>query len=226
MIRRAVFPTLLLFALLAFPRAAIPAEPEGPPGESSAEPGGYRLYESTVASVNGEVLFRSDLLREDCLLRCGAFPGEEPSHPSFEEVREERIREMLILQEERKLGLAQVDNAVLQEAAAEAGTRLRACDPPCASAIGPDDLLDFVRRRLVIREFLRKRVIAFVEVSEDEVRQEIERRVSRGEIPRGSVSEEAVRDELFSEKKARAVRIWYDRLTSKAKIVRAPLEAR
>jgi len=36
---------------------------------------GYRVYESTAASVNGEVLFVSDVARERCFLRCAAMPG-------------------------------------------------------------------------------------------------------------------------------------------------------
>ena len=35
----------------------------------------YRIYESTAASVNGEVLFVSDVARETCFLRCAAMPG-------------------------------------------------------------------------------------------------------------------------------------------------------
>ncbi len=221
MIRRRSLQALLLLPFL-FCASASPAA--GPPEGDSPVRGGYRLYESTVASVNGEVLFRSGLLREECLVRCGAFPGEEPTDPSLKEVRERLIREILVLQEERKLGLAQVDNAVLRETADAAAARLKACAHPCAGAIDPADLLDFVRSRLVIREFLRKRVVAFVEVSEDEVRREIERRVVRGEIPRESASEEAIRADLFAEKEARAVRNWYDRLTSKSKIVLSPLE--
>ncbi|GAB4365626.1 MAG: hypothetical protein Kow00128_08350 [Deltaproteobacteria bacterium] len=222
MIRRRSIPAGLLLVFLCL--SCGPAVAGETPGETSPVAGGYRLYESTVASVNGEVLFHSDLLREECLLRCGAFPGEPPVEAGPEEVRERRIREMLILQEERKLGLARVDNAVLQETAASAAQRMRECERPCAASIGSGDLLDFVGRRLAIREFLRKRVVAFVEVGEEEVRREIERRVARGDLSRESVSEEAIRRELFAEKEERAVRNWYDRLASKAKIVRTPLE--
>ena len=35
----------------------------------------FRVYESTAASVNGEVLFVSDVAREACLLGCAAMPG-------------------------------------------------------------------------------------------------------------------------------------------------------
>jgi len=224
MIRRTALPSLLLIALLSAPCAAAPAGTQGDPGEGSVVSGGYRLFESTAASINGKVLFRSDLLREACLLRCGAFPGDEPADLPLAEVRERRIREILVLQEEEKLGLGQVDNAALQENSTEAEARVSACADPCAGDVDASAVRDFVKRRLVIREFLQKRVAVFVEVSDDEVRREIDRRVSRGEILRESVSEEAIRGELFGEKVARAVRTWYDRVTSKSKIVRSPLE--
>lgn len=223
MIRRTALPSLLLLALLSAPCAAAPAGSQGEPGEGSVVSGGYRLFESTAASVNGQVLFRSDLLREACLLRCGAFPGDEPVDLPLAEVRERRIRETLVLQENEKLGLGQVDNAALQEISVSAVTRMNACALSCARGIDASAVRAFVKRRLVLREFLRKRVVVFVEVSDEEVRREIERRVSRGEVSRESVSEEAVRGELFREKAARAVRNWYDRVTSKSKIVRSPL---
>lgn len=224
MIRRTALPSLLLLALLSAPYAASPAGSQGDPGEGPFVSGGYRLFESTAASINGQVLFRSDLLREACLLRCGAYPGDEPADGSLAEVRERRIREILVLQEEEKLGLGQVDNAALQEISTSAEARVSACADPCARDVDPSAVRAFVKRRLVIREFFQKRVAVFVEVNEDEVRREIERRISRGEISRESVSEEAIRSELFAEKSARAVRNWYDRVTSKSKIVRSPLE--
>jgi hypothetical protein len=46
------------------------------PGASALE--GYRVYESTAASVNGEVLFLSDVVREGCFHRCAAMPGSDP----------------------------------------------------------------------------------------------------------------------------------------------------
>jgi len=226
MIRRTSLPSMLLFLLL-FLCASCPAAragAEGEPGEGPGVSGGYRLFESVSASINGQVLFRSDLLREACLLRCGAFPGDDPADLTLAEVRERRIGQILVLQEEEKLGLGEVDNVVLQEIAAAAEARVRVCPVPCARDIGSPAVRDFVKRRLVVREYLRKRVAAFVEVSDDEVRREIDRRVSRGEIPRGSASEEAIRAELFEEKAARAIRNWYDRETSKSKIVRSPLE--
>lgn len=224
MIRKKALPSLLLIALLSVPCPVSWAGPEGGAGNGSAVPEGYRLFESTAAFVNGRILFRSDLLRESCLLRCAAFPGDLPADLSLEEVRERRIREILVLQEEAKLGLVSVDNAALQELSGSAEARMRTCAAPCARAIDSSAVNDFIRRRLVIREFLRKRVAVFVDVSEDDVRREIRRRVSRGERSRESASEETIREELFAGKEARAVRNWYDRVASKSKIVRSPLE--
>jgi hypothetical protein len=36
-------------------------------GAEEGREGGYRLYEATAATVNGEVLFLSDIVREVCL---------------------------------------------------------------------------------------------------------------------------------------------------------------
>lgn len=224
MIRRTRFPPLFLLAFLLVPCMAARADTDG--GQDPVVSGGYRLFESTVASVDGRVLFRSDLLREACLLRCGAFPGDEPVDLPLAEVRDRMIRQLLVLQEEEKLGLGQVDNAALQEISAGAEARVSACRDPCARGIDPSAVHAYVKGRLVVREFLRKRVAVFVEVSADEVRREIERRVSRGDLAREAASEETVRAELFREKSARAIRNWYDRETSKTKIVRSPLEER
>jgi hypothetical protein len=224
MIRKTAILSLLLVACLAAPCPGAGAGSQGSPGEGGVVSGGYRLFESTAASINGQVLFRSDLLREACLLRCGAFPGEEPANLPLAEVLERRIREILVLQEDGKLGLAQVDNAALQTISGEATARVRSCADPCARDVDPSAVSAFVKRRLVIRDFLQKRVAVFIEVSDDEVRREIERRVARGEASRDSASEEAIRGALFEEKTARAVRNWYDQVTSKSKIVRSPLE--
>ncbi len=226
MIRRRAVSSLLLPALLSALCATATAGSKEDPGKGSVGPGGYRLVESTAASVNGQVLYRSDLLREACLLRCGALPGDEPADRSLAEVRERRIRELLVLQEEEKLGLGSVDNAALLALSATGEARVGACADPCARDIDKAAVRDFAKRRLVIREFLRKRVGVFVEVSDDEVRKEIDRRVSGRGIPRESLSDEAIRAALVEEKTAQAVRNWYDRVTSKSKIVRSPLEER
>jgi len=221
---RTVFPLLLLLAFLSSTGGNAAFAGQGEEASPARGSQGYRLYEETAASVNGRVLFRTELLREACLLRCGAFPGDEPAELPLPEVRERRIREILVLQEEEKLGLGQVDNASVLAAAAAANARLKACPSPCAREIDASDLRAFVEHRLVVREFLRKRVAVFVDVNEEEVRREIARRVSRGEIQGDPPTEEQVRLELFEEKASREIRNWYDRVASKSKIVRSPLE--
>lgn len=195
-------------------------------GAASEDPGGFRLVEATAAAVNGEVLFLSDLDRRACLLRCGAFPGEEPEDLPADEVRDRLIRETLVLQEEAKLGLGELDNNALNEAAAEAVSRVAACGAPCAARTSREDVRSFVRRRMLVREFLRMRVSVFVDVTDEEVRREIQRRASREGVAPESLSEGAVRREIFEEKTAREIRNWLDRVTSKSRIVRSPLEER
>lgn len=186
--------------------------------------GGYRLYEAAAAAVNGEVLFLSDLGRRACLLECGAFPGDEPEGLPLSEVRDRLIRETLVLQEEEKLGLGGIDNTAVGEAAAAALVRMGACASPCAKEIGPDEVRSYVEKRLLTREFLRKRVSVFVEVTDEEVQREIQRRVSREGVAPEALPEEAVRREIREEKTAREIRNWLDRVTSKSRIVLSPLE--
>lgn len=196
-------------------------------GEERPAPGdrgGYRLYEATAAAVDGEVLFLSDLRRRACLLECGAFPGDEPAGVPLSEVRDRLIRETLVLQEEEKLGLGEVDDTAVGEAAAAALSRMEACASPCAKEVGPDEVRSYVEKRLLTREFLRKRVSVFVEVSDEEVHREIQRRVSREGVAPESLSEGAVRRELLEEKTAREIRNWLDGATSKSRIVLSPLE--
>jgi hypothetical protein len=196
-------------------------------GEVRPAPGvgrGYRLYEATAASVNGEVLFLSDLARRACLLECGAFPGDEPERLPLWEVRDRLIRETLVLQEEEKLGLGGVDDAALDAAAAAARIRMESCASPCAEEIGADEVRSYVEKRLLAREFLRKRFAVFVEVTDEEVQREIQRRISRERAPPESLPEEAVRRDIRDEKTAREIRNWLDRVTSKSRIVLSPLE--
>ena len=81
---------------------------------------GYRVYESTAASVNGEVVFVSDVAREACFLRCAAMPGSGEEILSLRQARDRLILDTLALQEQRKLLLGAVDNAMLEEYAREA----------------------------------------------------------------------------------------------------------
>lgn len=187
-------------------------------------PGGYRLFEATSATVNGEVIFFSDVLREACIAGCGAFPGDGPSDRSLSGSRDRLIADTLVVQEEEKLGLGTVDDFVLAETAARASRIMAACPSPCAGGISDAQLRNSVARKLLVREFLRKRVAVFVDVNEEEVQREIQRRASRSGIPPGQIPEETVRKDLHEEKAAREIRNWFDRATSKSRIVLSPLE--
>ena len=182
---------------------------------------GYRAYESTAASVNGEVLFLSDVVREDCFYRCGAMPGSEPETLTLPEVRDRLISDTLVLQEQKKLALGQVDNAILSGYAKEASARMAACGSSCGAEIRPEEIRAWVERKLLIRDFFTRRVAMFAEVTDEEVERELRRRTGRGG-PDG-LSVEEVRDELLEEKVAREVRNWYDRTASKARIVLSPM---
>lgn len=204
---------LVLFAVL-LPR---PAAEEG-----GAQ--GYRLYEATAATVNGRVIFLSDVVRESCLRRCGAFRGDEAVDLSLSEARDRVVADTLVMQEQEKLGLGAVDNAALGEAAGDALARMEGCPSPCADMVDPSQVREYVARRLLVREFLRKRVAVFVEVNEEEVQREIQRRASRSGRPADAIRAEEVRTALYEERAAREIRNWFDRATSKSRILVFPLE--
>jgi hypothetical protein len=186
---------------------------------------GYRLYESTAASVNREVLFLSDVTREQCLRRCVSMPGSPQENLSLEEARKQLISDTLALQEQRKLELGQVDNAVLAAAVKDATAWLERCPSKCGEKITPEDVSQWVERKLLIRDFLRRRVSVFVEIKDEEVRREYRRRSSSSDNAQG-LTEEKVREDLQGRKEAEEVRNWYNRAASKAKIVLSPLEER
>ena len=96
---------------------------------------GYRVYESTAASVNGEVLFVSDVEREACFLRCAAMPGSGEEILSLRQARDRLILDTMAIQEQRKLLLGAVDNAILEGYAREAETRMAVCPSPCRREI-------------------------------------------------------------------------------------------
>ena len=195
----------------------------------SAEEGrakGYRLYEATAATVNGKVIFLSDVVREVCLAGCGAFPGDEPADRSLSAARERLIADTLVGEEEEKLELGPVDNVALRETAARAMDIVRRCPSPCAKQVSDDQVRDYVARRLSVQEFLRKRVSVFIDVNEEEVQREVQRRISRLGLRPEDVAEETVRKELLEEKAAREIRNWFDRAMSKSRILRSPLEER
>ena len=187
---------------------------------------GFRLFDATAASVNGEVIFLSDLDREACFYRCGAFPGDNPAPMTPAQARDKLVSDVLVLQEQKKLGLGVLDNAAVADAAAGTSSRLAACADPCARTVGADAAREFAARRLIVREFLVKRISVFVEVSDEDVDTEVHRRESRGGAPPGDLSREKVRQELFREKAAREIQKWYERTASKSKISLSPLEDR
>ena len=189
------------------------------PGASALD--GYRVYESTAASVNGEVLFLSDVAREECFHRCAAMPGSDPEVITPQEARDRLVSDVLVLQEQKKLALGQVDNTALSAYAAEAVARMAACGSPCRDDIRPEEIRAWVERKLVIREFFNRRVGMFVEVSDEDVEREIRHRTPAG----GNVelTEDQVREELQEAKVAQEVRNWYARTASKARIVLSPL---
>lgn len=185
---------------------------------------GLRLVDATAASVNGEVIFLSDVNREACLYRCGAFPGDDPVPMTLAQARDRLIADTLVLQEQKKLGLGAPDNAALVEAAAGTASRLAGCADPCGRAAGGEAAREFAARRLAVREFLSKRISVFVEVSDEDVAGEVDRRKARDGAPAGDLSPEAIRGELFREKASREIRNWYERAASKSRIMLSPLE--
>lgn len=185
----------------------------------------YRAYESTAASVNGEVLFVSDVLREACFLGCAAMPGTGAEILSPREARDRLILDTLALQEQRKLLLGSVDNAALERDAREAEASMAACPAPCSREISPGETREWIRRKLLLRDFFNRRVAVFVEVKADEVRKEVARRASApgaGAKP----AWEQVRDELHSERVAQAIRNWQSRAASKSRLILSPMEDR
>jgi len=206
-VRRA-FP--LVFALLALS------------GTAAGEPDGYRLIESAAATVNGEVVFLSDVVREACFFRCGMVPGRAAEEITLSQAREKLIADALVLQEQTKLGLGSADNAAVADAMAKAVQAKEKCSSPCAGGITQKEIRELVLRRFLVRDFLDKRVGVFVEVNDEDVRREIVRR-SRSGAPPEDLSEEKVRKELQEEKMAGDIRNWFARATSRSRIGLSPL---
>ena len=182
----------------------------------------YRVYESTAASVNGEVLFVSDVAREACFLRCAAMPGTGEEILSSREARDRLILDTLALQEQGKLLLGTVDNVTLERYAREAESRMAACPSPCKGEISPLEILEWIRRKLLLRDFFDRRVAVFVDVQDDDVRKEIARRSSAP----GSGAEstwEQVRSEMLDARIAQEIRNWQSRAASKSRLILSPL---
>ena len=204
--------SILLVLLFLSPAAARAAE-------------GYRVYESTAASVNGEVLFVSDVAREACFLGCAAMPGTGEEILSLRDARDRLILDMLALQEQRKLLLGAVDNVTLEGYVREAESRMAACSSPCRREIAPGETREWIRRKLLIRDFFNRRVAVFVDVKRADVRREVERRsASPGNdaVP----TREEVREEMLNARIAQEIRNWQTRAASKSRIVISPMEDR
>lgn len=194
-----------------------------PTAGSAAE--GYRVYESTAASVNGEVLFVSDVVREACFLRCAAMPGTGEAILSLREARDHLILDTLALQEQRKLLLGAVDNVMLEGYAVEAESRMAACSSPCKREIAPGETREWIRRKLLLRDFFNRRVAVFVDVKSADVRKEVARRSSSpGDDANPNWKE--VRQEMLDARIAEEIRNWQTRAASKSRIILSPMEDR
>jgi len=186
---------------------------------------GYRVYESTAASVNGEVLFVSDVAREACFLRCAAMPGSTEEILSAVAARDRLILDTLGIQEQRKLLLGAVDNATLDDHAIEAESRMAACTSACKLEIAPGETREWIRRKLLLRDFFNRRIAVFVEVKDDEVGSELERRAaSPGKGPEPTL--EQVRGEMLDARVAEEIRNWQIRAASKSRLILSPMEDR
>jgi len=180
------------------------------------------MIESVAASVNGEVVFLSDVAREACFYRCGTVPGQAPQEMPLSRAREKLIADTLVLQEAKKLGLGAVDNAALASATADALSRTGTCAAPCAASLAGTEVRELLQRRLLVRDFLERRIAVFIEINDEEVQRETLQR-SRAGMPPEELSEEKIRKSLYEEKAAAEVRNWFARSTSKSRIVLSPL---
>jgi hypothetical protein len=192
-------------------------------GTAAGESPKPRLLESAAASVNGEVIFLSDVVREACYHRCGIVRGRPAEEISLAQARERLVMDTLVLQEQRRLGLGTADNAALAAAVARAAERLAACPSPCARSVNGEALREHFLRKDLVRDFLAKRLSVFVEVGDEEVRREVEHLRSRGAARPEDLEEGKVRKELFERKSAAEIRNWYERTASKSRILLSPL---
>jgi len=191
------------------------------PGAARAAEG-YRVYESTAASVNGEVIFVSDVVREACFLGCAAMPGSVEETLSLREARDRLILDTLALQEQRKLLLGAVDNGTLEGYVREAESRMAACSSPCKREIAPAGTREWIRRKLLLRDFFNRRVAVFVDVKRDDVRKELARRSSAPDNDAVPTREE-VREEMLEARIAEEIRNWQTRAASKSRVILSPM---
>jgi len=102
---------------------------------------------------------------------------------------------------------------------------MEACPSACKREVAPGETREWIRRKLLLRDFFNRRVAVFVEVKADEVRKELARRSpSPGSGARPTWEE--VRDEMLGVRIAEQIRNWQTRAASKSRIVRSPMEDR
>ena len=167
----------------------------------------------------------SDIAREACFYRCAAFPGSQEEILSAVETRDRLILDTLALQEQKKLLLGTVDNSVWEGHAREADSRMTACASSCRREITREQTREWIHKKLLIRDFFDRRVAVFVEVKDDDVRKELERRSAApgaGEKPTG----EQVRDEMLDARIREEIRNWQIRAASKSRLILSPQEER
>ena len=118
-----------------------------------------------------------------------------------------------------------VDNVTLERVARESESRMAACPSPCRREITPGETREWIRRKLLLRDFFNRRVAVFVDVKDDDVRKELARRSS---VP-GNTAEptlEQVRGEMRDARIAQEIRNWETRAASKSRLILSPMEDR
>jgi hypothetical protein len=152
-------------------------------------------------------------------------PGTKEEILTARGARDRLVLDTLGLQEQRKLLLGTVDNVTLEGYAREAESRMAACSSPCKREFSPGETREWIRRKLLLRDFFNRRVAVFVEVKDDDVRRELALRSS----PPGNGEEaawEQVREEMLEARIALEIRNWQTRAASKARVILSPLEDR
>jgi hypothetical protein len=118
-----------------------------------------------------------------------------------------------------------VDNVALEGYVLEAESRMAACSSPCKREITSGETRDWIRRKLLLRDFFSRRVAVFVEVKGDDVRKELARRSSAPGNDANPTLEE-IREEMLDARIAQEIRNWQTRAASKSRLVLSPMEDR
>ena len=102
---------------------------------------------------------------------------------------------------------------------------MAACSSPCKREIAPGGTREWIRRKLLLRDFFNRRVAVFVDVKRDDVRKEHARRSSspgNDAVP----TREEVREEMLEARIAEEIRNWQTRAASKSRVILSPMEDR